>query len=382
MRSLSSWLYPILVSALVGVIAALSLLLWAPQIAQPQSQNTPNSLPIPASGPVSYADAVARAAPAVVNIYTRTIVRREAHPIFDDPLFQRFLGINPQPNQRIQSSLGSGVIMSADGFVLTNNHVIKGADEIVVAMRDGREANAKVIGTDPDSDLALLKIEISNLPAIQISKHESRIGDVVLAIGNPYGVGQTVTSGIISATGRNHVGLNLYEDYIQTDAAINPGNSGGALINAHGELVGINTGIFSKTGGSHGIGFAIPAENAVRTMADLSQYGRVIRGWLGIEVQESTPALLEALDLPKELTGLIVTWITPNGPAEKAGLNIGDIILEINKTNADNARGAMNLIAAVRPGENISLVYLRAGKRVETIAVAGQRKPAASSQQQ
>lgn len=382
MRSLSSWFYPILVSALVGVIAALSLLLWAPQIAQPQAPTSATDLSIPASGPVSYADAVARAAPAVVNIYTRTIIRREPHPIFDDPLFQRFLGINPQPNQRVQSSLGSGVIMSADGFVLTNNHVIKGADEIVVAMRDGREANAKVIGTDPDSDLALLKIELANLPVININQHESRIGDVVLAIGNPYGVGQTVTSGIISATGRNHVGLNLYEDYIQTDAAINPGNSGGALINAHGELIGINTGIFSKSGGSHGIGFAIPAENAVRTMADLSKYGRVIRGWLGIEVQESTPALLEALDLPKELTGLIVTWITPKGPADLAGLNIGDIILEINKTNAVNARGAMNQIAAVRPGDNIALLYLRAGKRVETIAVAGQRKPAASNQQQ
>ena len=309
-----------------------------------------------------------------MNIYTRTLVRRERHPIFDDPLFQRFFGRNPEPDQRIQSSLGSGVIMAAEGYVLTNNHVIHGADEIVVALRDGREANARVVGTDPESDLALLQIQLDDLPVIQLASGELRIGDVVLAIGNPFGVGQTVTLGIVSATGRNQLGLNTYEDYIQTDAAINPGNSGGALINAMGELVGINTAIFSKSGGSQGIGFAIPAALADRTMQDIAEHGSPVRGWLGLEVQESTPALLEALDLPRALTGLIVTGIYPDGPADKAGLNIGDIIVRINQQNADSARRAMNQIAAVRPGDNVQIEFLHAGQQRQVRAVAGQRK--------
>ena len=270
-----------------------------------------------------------------------------------------FFGRNPEPDQRIQSSLGSGVIMAAEGYVLTNNHVIHGADEIVVALRDGREANARVVGTDPESDLALLQIQLDDLPVIQLTSGDLRIGDVVLAIGNPFGVGQTVTLGIVSATGRNQLGLNTYEDYIQTDAAINPGNSGGALINAMGELVGINTAIFSKSGGSQGIGFAIPAALANRTMQDIAEHGSAIRGWLGLEVQESTPALLEALDLPRALTGLIVTGIYPDGPADKAGLNIGDIIVRINQQSADSARRAMNQIAAIRPGDNVQIEFTR-----------------------
>ncbi len=262
--------------------------------------------------------------------------------------------------------------------MLTNNHVIHGADEIVVALRDGREANARVVGTDPESDLALLQIQLDDLPVIQLASGDLRIGDVVLAIGNPFGVGQTVTLGIVSATGRNQLGLNTYEDYIQTDAAINPGNSGGALINAMGELVGINTAIFSKSGGSQGIGFAIPAALANRTMQDIAEHGSAIRGWLGLEVQESTPALLEALDLPRALTGLIVTGIYPDGPADKAGLNIGDIIVRINQQNADSARRAMNQIAAVRPGDNIQIEFLHAGQQRLVSAVAGQRKTVAA----
>ncbi|MAD45625.1 MAG: 2-alkenal reductase [Oceanospirillaceae bacterium] len=384
MRPLQSLINIVLVPALTGLAVALAVLLWAP------GQSTPAQLPVSTdnntdggtvsaggvgTGPVSYADAVDKAAPAVVNIYTRKVVKRETHPLFDDPFFQRFFRTNPEPNERIQSSLGSGVIMSPDGYVLTNNHVINGADQIVVALHDGRDVNAKVVGTDPEADLAVLKIELEALPYIQVKEDTSlRIGDVVMAIGNPFGVGQTVTLGIVSATGRTELGINTYEDYIQTDAAINPGNSGGALINAHGELVGINTAIYSKTGGNQGIGFAIPASVAMRTLTDIAAHGTTIRGWLGIEVQESSPELLKALGLPEALTGLIVTGIYENGPADKASLNVGDILVKINGEEADNARRAMNQIAALRPGDGIDLEYIRNGKVKTTHAVAGQRE--------
>lgn len=384
MRSSSSLIHYIIIPALVGCIVALSILLWAPQIT-PFDSTIHDSLPAennlqddqlnePSLATHSYADAVELAAPAVVNIYTRTVVRRERHPIFDDPLFQRFFGKNPQPNARTQSSLGSGVIMREDGYVLTNNHVINGADEIVVALRDGREANANVVGTDPESDLALLKINLEDLPAISLAHNKLRIGDVVLAIGNPFGVGQTVTMGIVSATGRSQLGLSIYEDYIQTDAAINPGNSGGALVNAKGELVGLNTAIFSRSGGSQGIGFAIPGSIASSIVEDIILHGGAIRGWLGIEVQESTPSLLKALGLPDALTGLIVTGIYPDGPADKSGLNVGDIIVKINDKDTADGRKTMNQIAAIRPGEVVQVDYLHAGKVIKTKAVAGQRK--------
>lgn len=384
MRATSSLIHYLIIPALVGCIVALSILLWAPQLT-PFDSRIQGSLAAennaddteqeqPSNATLSYADAVELAAPAVVNIYTRTIVRRERHPIFDDPLFQRFFGKNPQPDSRIQSSLGSGVIMREDGYVLTNNHVINGADEIVVALRDGREANANVVGADPESDLALLKINLEDLPVITLAHQPLRIGDVVLAIGNPFGVGQTVTMGIVSATGRSQLGLSIYEDYIQTDAAINPGNSGGALVNAKGELVGLNTAIFSRSGGSQGIGFAIPGAIASGIVEDIILHGSAIRGWLGIEVQESTPSLLQTLGLPDALTGLIVTGIYPNGPADKSGLNVGDIIIKINSKEAVDGRKTMNQIAAIRPGEVIQLDYLHAGQVLQTKAVAGQRK--------
>lgn len=381
MRSVSSLVHYIIIPALVGCIVALSILLWAPNLSTTNkpdngllSDLSTDELSSLHFAPYSYADAVDIAAPAVVNIYTRTLVQRERHPIFDDPLFQRYFGKNPQPDSRIQSSLGSGVIMREDGYVLTNNHVINGADEIVVALRDGREANATVVGADPESDMALLKISLKDLPAIHLTDNRLRIGDVVLAIGNPFGVGQTVTLGIVSATGRNQLGLSIYEDYIQTDAAINPGNSGGALVNAHGELVGLNTAIFSKSGGSQGIGFAIPAAVASRIVDDIILHGGAIRGWLGIEVQESTPSLLEALGLPKALTGLIVTGIDKDGPADKSGLSVGDIITKINQQETDDARKTMNQIAAVRPGEVVNVEYLHGGQVLTTKTVAGQRK--------
>lgn len=393
MRSLQSVINIVLVPALTGLAVALAVLLWAPDLLTSDSgSGAENSTGLVSeapladgmtTGPVSYADAVERAAPAVVNIYTRKVVRRKTHPLFDDPFFQRFFRTDPQPNERIQSSLGSGVIMSPDGYVLTNNHVINGADQIVVALHDGRDVNASVVGTDPEADLAVLKIELENLPYIQVSQNKHlRIGDVVMAIGNPFGVGQTVTMGIVSATGRNQLGINTYEDYIQTDAAINPGNSGGALINAHGDLVGINTAIYSKSGGSQGIGFAIPAAVATRTLTDIATHGTTIRGWLGIEVQESSPQLLKALGLPEALTGLIVTGIYEHGPADKAHLNVGDILVKINGEEANNARRAMNQIAALRPGDGIDLEYIRAGKTSSTHAIAGQREahPAADAE--
>lgn len=394
MRSLQSVINILVIPALTGLAVALAVLLWAPdlvrspenaqQAAPGQPLVTTDNRPLPAitQGPVSYADAVDRAAPAVVNIFTRKIVRRKNHPLFDDPFFQRFFRSNPQPSERIQSSLGSGVIMSAEGYVLTNNHVINGADQIVVALHDGRDVSATIVGTDPDADLAVLKIELDNLPYITVAQNTNlRIGDVVMAIGNPFGVGQTVTMGIVSATGRNQLGINTYENYIQTDAAINPGNSGGALINAMGELVGINTAIYSKSGGSQGIGFAIPASVATRILTDIATHGTAIRGWLGIEVQESTPQLLEALSLPQALTGLIVTGIYPDGPADTAKLAVGDILVKINGQDASNARVAMNQIAALRPGDGIDLEFIRAGQTMQTHAIAGLReshqKPAA-----
>jgi serine protease DegS len=326
-------------------------------------------------GPVSYADAVNAAAPAVVNIYTRKVVKRRTNPLLNDPALRRFFGESEQPSDRMQSSLGSGVIMSNEGHIITNFHVIEGADEITVALFDGRDEEATLIGSDPESDLAVLQINLPDdiAPATITNVDGHDVGDVVLAIGNPFGVGQTVTMGIISAKGRNRLGLNTYEDYIQTDAAINPGNSGGALINAYGELVGINTAIFTQSGGSEGIGFAIPADIAHRTMADIARYGTTIRGWLGIEVQEASPELLKSLKLPEKLTGLLVTGVFPEGPAEQAGLAAGDIIIGLNGDSANNAVDAMNRIASLRPGDKISVEFLRRGEQLSTTAFAGLR---------
>ncbi|WP_419812657.1 S1C family serine protease [Bacterioplanoides sp.] len=379
MQSKLSLVYRVVLPILLGLCTALAILIWAPQWIQPQTTAKPDSAVRPTPpinlGVASYAAAVDAAAPAVVNIYTRKNVKRESHPIFDDPYFQQFLQQAPQQNERMQSSLGSGVIMSAQGYVLTNHHVIRSADEIVVALRDGREANALLVGADPEADLALLKIDLPALPVINIASQRSQsIGDIVLAIGNPFGVGQTVTMGIVSAIGRNHLGLNTFENYIQTDAAINPGNSGGALINAYGELVGINTAIYSQSGGSEGIGFAIPAEIATNILNDLATHGATIRGWLGIEVQEATPELLQRLGLPQALNGLIVTGIYPAGPAARAGLAVGDILTMINHQDAADAKAAMNQIASLRPGDSIDIELLRGGRTVTTRAIAGQRQ--------
>jgi serine protease DegS len=322
----------------------------------------------------SYAEAVQRATPSVVNIYTSTVVQREVHPLFNDPLLRHFLdqGNNPR-QQRLQQSLGSGVIVDSRGYILTNNHVIAGADQILVSLYDRRESLATVIGTDPDTDLAVLKIELEGIEAISFgSSADVRVGDIVLAIGNPFGFGQTVTQGIISATGRYGLNLNTYEDYLQTDADINPGNSGGALINPRGELVGINAAIFSRSGGSQGIGLAIPAENAREVLDSIVDHGRVIRGWLGLEVAELTPQAIAQLALPLS-RGIIITATHPQGPADRAGLRVGDVIVAINDSDIMEGREGLLQVARMMPGEPAAITVLRNGTKLTLNATVGTR---------
>ena len=333
-------------------------------------------------GPVTYADAVVRAAPAVANLYTTKVVNRNARPLFEDPQFRHFFGNNAPKQKRMESSLGSAVLMSPEGYLLTNNHVVLNADQIVVALKDGRETLARVIGSDPETDLAVLKIDLKNLPAITIGRSDSlRIGDIALAIGNPFGVGQTTTMGIISATGRNQLGLNNYEDFIQTDAAINPGNSGGALVDANGNLTGINTAIFTKSGGSQGIGFAIPINLAMEVMKSIIEHGQVIRGWLGIEVQPLTPDLAESFGLSGR-PGIVVAGIFRDGPAQKAGLHLGDVILSIDGAPASDGRRSMNQVARIKPSEKISIQVMRNGKELKLTAEVGLRPPQEQPPQQ
>jgi Do/DeqQ family serine protease len=328
------------------------------------------------SGPVSYSSAVKAASPAVVNINTEKVVTVQNHPFFNDPLFKQMFGNqlidSPGGRKQVENSLGSGVIINSDGYVLTNNHVIQGADAIQVSLKDGRSSMAKVIGTDPETDIALLKIDLDQLPVITIGDSEKlEIGDVVLAIGNPFGVGQTVTMGIVSATGRTKLGINTFENFIQTDAAINPGNSGGALVDAYGKLIGINTAIFSHSGGSQGVGFAIPSKMARNIMEQLIKHGHAVRGWIGFEGHALSPKLAESLQLDSD-AGLIITGIVRNSPAHKAGLEPGDIITGIDGTKLKNGRDALVVITAKQPGEKVMLQVKRDGREysvsVTTIA--------------
>ena len=322
----------------------------------------------------SFAPAVALAAPAVVNIYTTKRVNVSRFPLPADPAMRQFFEQMPGMSQQQQTtSLGSGVIVSKRGHVLTNLHVIDGADEILIALRDGRQAPAKVMGADRDSDVAVLKIDMKDLPELPLYIEAlPRVGDVVLAIGNPFGVGQTVTMGIVSALGRDGLGINTYENFIQTDAAINPGNSGGALVDAQGRLVGLNTAIYSKTGGSLGIGFAIPAAAVQLVMDQIIEFGFVKRGWLGIEPQDMTAELARAFGLSKS-QGVIIAGILRDGPAAKAGLKVGDIVQTMDGLRVDDTTKMMARIAAKAPGEKIKLGVYRSGKTVELEATAGMR---------
>lgn len=353
--------------AVCGVLFALLILQQFPQLVglPAPASSYPSAQAIAPSGVigvVSYSDAVSKAAPAVANIFTtKQIVNLANGSGLNGQILGDYGSPLPAPGRR-QSSLGSAVILREDGYLLTNNHVVAGADGILVALQDGREAMAELIGTDPETDLAVLKIDLPDLPVATISEEEQlRTGDVVMAIGNPFGLGQTVTKGIISATGRSQLGLNTYEDFIQTDAAINQGNSGGALINAYGRLIGINTAIFSQSGGSQGIGFAIPAPLALNVMEQIIEKGRVIRGWLGVEVQPLTDELAESFGLI-QARGIVVSGLYRNGPAWNAGLRPGDVIMTIDGEPASSGRQAMNLVARTRPGQTVELEVLRDGQ--------------------
>jgi serine protease DegQ len=318
----------------------------------------------------SYAEAAKRAAPAVVSIYTTKEVKERRSPI-DDPLFERFFGQTPRTGR--EYSLGSGVIATADGYVLTNNHVVQAADEIAVALSDGRKLPAQLIGADPDTDLAVLRVKATDLPAITFGRAEAlKVGDVVLAIGNPFDVGQTVTMGIVSALGRNNLGINRYENFIQTDAAINQGNSGGALIDANGHLVGVNTAIYSRTGGSIGIGFAIPTTIITDVLDQLIKQGKVVRGYFGIEPEDISQEIADVYKLPTA-TGVHVRGVVPQGPAERGGIQPGDIIVSINDLRVENTPGLLTQIAKLTPGSAARVVILRNTKEVNLSVTVGER---------
>ncbi len=326
----------------------------------------------------SYNDAVKKATPSVVNIFTSKEVRAPRHPFLNDPLFRRFFGeqFGDQPER--SSSLGSGVIVSPDGYILTNSHVVEAADEIEVLLADGRKLLAKQVGSDAESDLAVLRVESPQLPAITFGSSDTlRVGDVVLAIGNPFGVGQTVTSGIVSALGRNQLGINTFENFIQTDAAINPGNSGGALVDAAGNLIGINTAIYSRSGGSMGIGFAIPVSTAQQVMESIIKTGSVTRGWIGVEVQEITPALAESFKL-QDTRGAIIAGVLRGGPADKGGVKPGDVLVGIEGKPVIDPQSMLNLVAGLQPGSSARLKLRRGQEAIEVSVVVGKRpKPPA-----
>ena len=363
-------------SVATGLAAAFVVLLLRPDLAGREAGTSvaPPPLLARSGGPVSYADAVQRAAPAVVNVFATKLTREKPHPLFEDPLFKRFFGDRAaQPRLKRENSLGSGVIADSNGYVLTNNHVIASASDIQVVLGDGRSVPARVVGTDPETDLAVLQAAGDGLPVASLGASDNlQVGDVVMAIGNPFGVGQTVTMGIVSATGRDQLGITDFENFIQTDAAINPGNSGGALINAAGAVVGINTAIFSQSGGSHGIGFAIPIGLARDVMAQLIEHGRVIRGWLGITGQDLSRALAESLDMPFR-PGILVSGVLEGGPADRAGLVPGDLIVRIDRQPIDGAQDMLRKIAAKAPGSALAVTVQRADALLELVAVVDER---------
>ncbi len=328
----------------------------------------------PTSSQNTYRLAAQHAMPSVVNIFTTKAARQSPHPLSNDPLFRHFFGdADPKQPDDKQFSLGSGVIVSPEGYILTNNHVIESADEIEVALADGRKVSAKLIGTDPETDLAVIKIGLKNLPAITLGRLEStRVGDVVLAIGNPFGVGQTVTMGIVSALGRNHLGINTFENFIQTDAAINPGNSGGALVDSAGNLLGINTAIYSRSGGSMGIGFAIPVTTVKNVMEAIIKNGQVVRGWIGVEPQDITPELATSFGLAKT-SGTIIAGVLKGGPADKAGIKPGDILISVGEKAVTDTTAMLNLVAQLTPGEKTQLTILRKSRESIVEVTVGKR---------
>jgi len=344
----------------------------APSIGAPGtiSLNQAPTVAVPSgSAPGSYSGAAKLATPAVVSIAASKAPPRGLR--HDDPWFRFFFGDRSQ--QQAQVGLGSGVIATADGFLLTNNHVIEGADDIEVMLSDGRKAQAKVVGSDPETDVAVLKIDLDRLPVIIFGAAEHlQVGDVVLAIGNPFGVGQTVTAGIVSALGRNQLGINTFENFIQTDAAINPGNSGGALVDVHGNLIGINTAIYSRSGGNLGIGFAVPANIARQVMESLIKHGRVVRGWIGVEPRDLTPEIAETLNLPVK-KGVLITGVLQNGPASEGGIRPGDVVVKVAETPVANTAQLLSAVAALAPQSQAMIGVQRGDKALHLKVTVVQR---------
>ncbi|SDJ65333.1 S1C family serine protease [Microbulbifer yueqingensis] len=372
-RFVQDWAIP----AGIGLLLAAAALLLFPQLREgafgPERDEW--------SGPASYARAVNRASPAVVNIYTRNAVPQQRHPLLDNPAFRALLESTdlPQFRDRMQSNLGSGVIVNEDGYILTNHHVINQADAIVVYLEDGREARAELVGTEPNFDLAVLKVEMPDLQAIEVGEPEqAQVGDIVLAIGNPFGVGQTVTQGIISATGaRNltNLGAGGYlQNFLQTDAAVNPGNSGGALVDTKGRLLGINTSILDKSGYTGGISFAIPANIALKVMEDIIAHGRVVPGWLGIEAIDlgRAPQLARTFNLPPSTDGMVVTAIYNEGPAYNAGLKPGDVLTHIDGLPLRNGMRGLATMFTLRPGDTVTITFIRDGVESSTEAIVSE----------
>jgi Do/DeqQ family serine protease len=332
---------------------------------------SPPAPQVPATG--SYSGAARRASPAVVSITASRASHRNPHA--NEPWFHYFFGQPYGEQAPAQIGLGSGVIVSPDGYLLTNNHVIDGASDIEVQLTDGRHAKAKLVGADPDTDVAVLKIDLRSLPVIALGDASKlQVGDVVLAIGNPFNVGQTVTSGIVSALGRNQLGINTFENFIQTDAAINPGNSGGALVDVNGALVGINTAIFSRSGGSLGIGFAIPADTARQVMDGLIREGHVTRGWIGVEPRDLTPEFAENFHLPVS-QGVLITGVLQDGPASKAGMKPGDVVVKIGGQQVANTAQLLNTVAALKPRSDTVIGVQRGDQALQLKVRVGQRPP-------
>jgi len=352
---------------------------WLPQRASSRAQvavvqQAPVKQPVATVQPESLHFAVEHATPSVVNIFTSKEVRVPRHPIFDDPMFKRFFGDQIPDEEQRSTSLGSGVIVSPSGYILTNHHVVEAAEEIEVALPNGKKLLAKVVGNDPETDLAVLRVDAEGLPAITFGSSDAlRVGDVVLAIGNPFGVGQTVTSGIVSALGRSGLQINTFENFIQTDAAINPGNSGGPLVDSRGDLIGINTAIYSQTGGSIGIGFAIPVSTAKMVLDQIIKNGSVTRGWIGVEVQEIASGLADSFKLD-DVRGAIIRGVLRGGPADKAGFKPGDVLLEVEGKPVTSPSSMLTLIAALTPG-SLAKMKVRRGKDNLTMQVTVGRRP-------
>jgi len=376
MRFITSYF---LLPTIFGLALGLGIVLSKPELRYALGQQVATFFLPKAYRPVSYALAVSKAAPAVVNISTRKRINQSRHPLFDDPLFRYYFNSADVPKQqRMSNALGSGVIVNQQGYILTNYHVVADAEVIDVGLYDGRRLTATLVGTDAQTDLAVLKIPANSIQAITLGEpQQALIGDVVLAIGNPFNVGQTVTQGIISATGRHGIGLTSYENFIQTDAAINPGNSGGALIDAQGNLLGINTAIIKQDTASNtlkgtGISFAIPADFAVKIMNDIITNGEAIRGWLGIEALTLSPDIIRNYNL-ENAKGVLITNVYDGGPADQAGLKKGDVLTHINDKSINNGREGMNLIAEVQPNDKVQITVLRNGEKLLLTAIAAKR---------